>query len=394
MAQILLMLLRRVPIAYLPLRQAIRGLFRPRSATLSIIVTLGASLSVIFAIYLVEKNLNASFVHSFPPDSPNLFFLDIQPRQKADFETTVGLPAAYYPVVRARIVSINGAPIDRAGERRRRGDNLARTFNLTFRDGLLEDETVIEGNTLFNPDLPEVQVSILDTVTEMQPLTIGDRIVFRIQGVPISAVVSSIRSLTREGLSPYFYFVFPQNTLASAPHTIFTAMRVPPAAIAALRNRVSAVFPNVISVDVSQSAAELSKLMARLSVTVRFLAAFGILAGLLIIIGSVFSTRMARTREAVYYRILGARSRFVVEVFALENALLGSLGASMALLFAQIAAWWVSARIFRIVYRPFFLESLVAVGAASLLIMLVGLIPSTSVLKARPARFLGSRSNE
>jgi len=39
---------------------------------------LTAALSVIFSIYLIEQNLDQTFVRSYPPDAPNLFFMGIQ----------------------------------------------------------------------------------------------------------------------------------------------------------------------------------------------------------------------------------------------------------------------------------------------------------------------------
>ncbi|MCB0086999.1 MAG: FtsX-like permease family protein, partial [Caldilineaceae bacterium] len=76
-----LWLLRRRRVKQLALRQALRGLFRPRNGTRAIIITLAAALGVIFTIYLVEQNLDAAFVSSYPDDAPNVFFLDIQPDQ-------------------------------------------------------------------------------------------------------------------------------------------------------------------------------------------------------------------------------------------------------------------------------------------------------------------------
>ena len=98
-----------------------------------------------------------------------------------------GIPATYYPVVRGTITAVNDELIDREAERRKRGDNLAREFNLTYREGLLEDERIVTGKKLFRDDWPEAQVSVLDTVLKMKDMKIGDRISFRIQGVPIEA---------------------------------------------------------------------------------------------------------------------------------------------------------------------------------------------------------------
>ena len=86
----LLWLLKRMGRGPLALRQAVRGLFRTGNATRSTIITLSASLSLIFTIFLVEQNLDAAFVRSYPQNAPNLFFIDIQPDQVADFAETIG----------------------------------------------------------------------------------------------------------------------------------------------------------------------------------------------------------------------------------------------------------------------------------------------------------------
>ena len=66
--------LRGLSIRPLVIRQAIRSMFRKGAATQMIMVSLTTSLCVIFSIYLIEKNLDATFIKSFPQDSPNLFF--------------------------------------------------------------------------------------------------------------------------------------------------------------------------------------------------------------------------------------------------------------------------------------------------------------------------------
>ena len=65
-AEGLLRLARRLPVRALPLRQALRGLFRPGNATRPVIVTLAAALTVILTIGLLERTIDAQFVQSYP----------------------------------------------------------------------------------------------------------------------------------------------------------------------------------------------------------------------------------------------------------------------------------------------------------------------------------------
>jgi putative ABC transport system permease protein len=392
-AQLMLAAIKRRSFRGLALRQAARGLFRRGNATRSIMITLTASLTVIFANYLIEKNLDATFVQSYPKDAPNAFFVDIQPGQSDAFIQAIGGPVTLFPIVRARITTVNGQAIDRQKERQKRRDNLSRVFNLTYRQHLLEDETILQGKNLFRSDWPDQQVSVLDTVVAMHPMAIGDTISFKIQGVPLKARVSSIRTRTQSSFSPFFYFVFPEAVLKDAPQTLFAALKVPQQQLGALQGRIVAHFPNISVIDMTQSIAVFARLMNQLSVIIQSFSLFSIAAGLLILISAIYATRAERIVESVYYKILGAGNRFVLRVFALENALIGLLSAILGLILAQTGAFWVCSVKLDIGYHPFLLSSILMIAAAVLLVMVVGLTACRSIMGKRPVAYLREQTD-
>jgi putative ABC transport system permease protein len=394
LAAAVLFALKRSKMRSLLVRQAVNGLYRPKNATRPIIITLTASLAVIFAIYLIEQNLDANFIQSYPEDAPNVFFLDIQPVQLEAFSKTLAMPTQYYPIIRASILSVNGEKIDRRQERRRRGDNLGRTFNLTYRNYLLEDELIIDGDSLYRKDWGDLQVSVMDTVAEIRQMEIGDYITFKIQGVPLRAKISSIRSRTRESIRPFFYFVFPENTLRDAPQTIFTAVRVAGPQISALQTKIAEKFPNVSVIDTTALVKVFAAVVKKLSLIIRFFAAFSMVAGVFIILSSILATRYARIQEAVYYKVLGARTSFVVKVFTLENLILGLVSAALALLLAQVGGWLICWKILNISFQPFLFESILLVLATVALVVVVGLLPSISILRKKPVVFLREQTQE
>ena len=264
LAGTVLYLLKRLKVKVLIIRQAIRGLYRPKNATKPIIITLTASLSVIFSIYQIEQNLDTAFIQSYPAAAPNLFFLDILPAQMERFSDTLGMKVQYYPIIRARIQTINGEKINRQKERQRRSDNLARTFNLTYRNYLLEDEMIVKGSRLHNDDWGDLQVSVMDTVAKIKDMDVGDRITFNIQGVPLQARISSIRTRTRESIRPFFYFVFPEKTLRDAPPTKFTAVKLSKDRIPAKQKKNAPEFTNVSAMDVTQTQKNLIDVFIKL----------------------------------------------------------------------------------------------------------------------------------
>ena len=389
-----LKLLRNLRPGNLVLRQALKGLFRPQSATRAIIVTLAASLAVIFSITLVEKNLDATFVSSYPPDSPNVFFVDIQREQRNAFALELGRPAIFYPLVRGTVMQINDVAIDREQEHQKRGDNLGREFNLTYRDRLLDDERIIAGKSLYQKDRQGPQVSVLDTVIKMHDMKVGDRITFRIQGIPLEARISSIRTRTKASLQPFFYFVFQPEVLQDAPQTLFTALRIDKGQIPPLQNRIVTVFPNVSVIDVSETIAVFSKIMARLSTIVSFFTLFSVFAGILIIISSVFATRYTRIQEAVFYTILGARGRFVLMVFGVEGMFIGLASAAIALALAQTTGWIVCTYALDVDFHPFINTSLVMALLTMLMVVVVGLVAAIPILRHKPAAFLREQAEE
>jgi putative ABC transport system permease protein len=397
MTKTALVLCARITFPSLVFRQAWRSLLRPGNATGSIITTLAAALAVLLSIYLVEESLHTNYVASYPADAPNLFCIDIQSDQKEAFAGMIPVPAQFYPIVRARLLSINGKEIKRQEELRKRRDNLSREFNLTYRDTLLSDERILAGGELFRKDWQEkgaAQVSILDTVGDMGDMGLGDLLLFNIQGVPLEARVTSVRTRTRSKLYPYFYFVFPTPVLQDAPQTFFAALHVEKDSIAPLENRIVSRFPNISVINMAETASELGVLLRRLSDIVNFFAAFSILAGGLIIVSSVLATRMERIREAVYYKILGSGSRFVISLSVYENMLLGLFSSLFGVILAQAGSWALCHFLLDIPYHPQVPGSLFLIAVTVLLVIAVGLLSSITIVRQKPALFLREQGEE
>ncbi len=372
----------------LVVRQAIKGLFRQGGATKTIIITLTASLSVIFSIYLIEKNLDATFIRSYPEGAPNMIILDIQPSQKEAFTQMLDQKVRFYPLIRARILAINGETIKHDSERRRRRDNLSRVFNLTYQNSLLEYEKIIKGKGLFRKDWTEPQVSILDIVGDMRKMGIGDTIRFKIQGVPLEARISSIRTRIKESLTPFFYFVLQEKTLGAAPQTVFSTLRMENDKIGPLQTKIVNRFPNISVIDVSSAVQVFGRLLKRLSKIIRGFSILSMAAGVLILISAVFATRAQRITESVYYKILGAKKTFVFRVFTLENIFIGLLSGFLALIVSQVVAFLVCRSVFEIPYHLYLTSCLLMIGATLLLIITIGVISTKSILERKPITYL------
>ena len=400
LTQGVLLALRKHSPGSLDLRQAFRGLFRPNNATRAIIITLSASLSVIFSIYLIDRNLSATFIDSYPPNLPNAYFLDIQPEQKKEFAGLLPADADFYPIIRARLVSINDRKINRRKELEKKRDNLAREFNLTYREHLLGDEQMLVGETLFGSDQKEiagrgeVPVSVLDTVAEFGNIKVGDLLVFRIQGLPLRARVTSMRTRTESKVRPFFYFVFQDKVFKDAPQTIFSAARIDRQDLTEIQTFLAGRFPNISVIDIGSTIKVLSRIMHKMSSIIQFFTSFSILAGVLIIISSVYATRLTRVREAVYFKVLGAKTRFVTRVFTYENMIIALTCSLLASLISHIGSWLVCRHVFSIEYAVYLSATIGMVLMTLLLVVAVGLGASVTILRQKPITFLRDDDKE
>ena len=404
LTRLVLFLLKRRKIKPLGIRQAVRGLFRPRNATVEIIVTLAASLAVLFTIYLIQRNLDASFVQAYPEDAPNVILLDIQPDQREGVRQVLGAETEFIPIVRARIQEINGTAVvqqedstsnqDR-GPDPNRPPRLDAQFSLTYRETLTSNESLVQGKSMFSTENSgAAQVSINEALLQAYPFKFGDRIRFDIQGVTLDAVVTSVRGIKSEdtGMNPVFNFVLREQDLINAPQTIITTANIPETEVSDFQNRLVGLYPNITVINITDTINTLAKLLGDITIIIRFFMIFSIAAGMLIIISSVLATRFARIQESVYYKVLGAKQNFVLRVFALENVFIGFVSAFLALFLSQLASWLLITQVFELSYQANWGSSVLLMLFTVGLVTLVGLLASVSILQKKPIAFLRENS--
>jgi len=165
-------------------------------------------------------------------------------------------------------------------------------------------------------------------------------------------------------------------------------LRVPPEEVAQLENRVVNSYPNISPINVGESAAELGKLMERLTAMITFFASFSILAGGLILVSSILATRLARLEESVHYKILGADSGFVLQVFFLENLLLALLSGGAAVVVAELGSWALCRFFLDIPYQAHWFAGMVLLLATACLVVLLGLLSSLAIIRKKPGGYL------
>ena len=78
-----------------------------------------------------------------------------------------------------------------------------------------------------------------EDLAEEMGVTLGDRITWDVQGVPVYSVITSLRAVNWARFEPNFFVVFAPGALERAPHSLVTLARVPDAAARGRTPRLS-----------------------------------------------------------------------------------------------------------------------------------------------------------
>jgi putative ABC transport system permease protein len=386
-----------------PIRQGVSNLFRPQNQTVSVTVALGFGAFVIGTIVEVERSIREDLSLSFGGGRPNVLLFDVQ-RDQVEGVLALLPPAArpaadVTPLVTSRIAAINGIPPEELRSRsdreaRPEGWALRREYRNTYRarigpaeelvagrwwDGTAgsEDDTVVDPGGL-------ARVSLEEEIARSLRVTLGDTITWDVSGIRVPTVVTSLRRVNWEQLEPNFYAVLEPGVLDDAPQTVVLVARLEDdSQRAAFQRNLVGSFPNVSALDFSRVQEAIDAVLSRVRQAVGFLGAFSALAGVIVLIGALATSRVQRLREGALLKTLGARRPQILTVLLAEYVALGTLATASGLVLSVAAAALVVPSVFEMEYRVG-VPALAAIWLAVVtLTVVVGLLGSRELL-ARP----------
>ena len=392
-----------------PVRQGVSNLFRPRNQTVSVTLALGFGAFVIGTVGLVELSLTQAFTLEAGAGRWNLLLFDVQSDQRASVEAFVESrasgPLAVTPLVPSRLSAINGTPVETLLElpRGERPSSWAmrREYRHTYRAELTGSEIMVAGAWWDGSTADGVgeqaddatagvaRISMEADLAESLDVGLGDRVTWDFAGVPVESRITSLRTVDWARFETNFYVVFEPGTLEEAPQTAVVLARVEGERERAEMQRDLVLrFANVSVLDLSRLQQTIDEILQRANQGIRFLGIFSTVAGVLVLIGALSTSRYQRMRESALLKTLGATRRVVLQVLTVEYAVLGSLAAAAGLVLAIFAGWMMTAMVFEV---PFQLD-LARLGSVWLWItgvtVVVGLIGSRGVLTRPPLAVL------
>jgi putative ABC transport system permease protein len=419
-------------------RQGFANLYRPNNQTLILVVTIGLGTTFIGTLYFVQQLLIDKVKAAVGNSQGNMVLFDIQSDEvkgitalaKGEQLTVLeDLPVVTMRVMKMRGMTVEQAAVGRGrwewdgrgGDRgaggdsgrdagaRDRGiedsgakrvgrerDSLPRWIfenevRVTYRDSLLSTETLTAGRLgppVRSPQDP-VYIRMDEEYAKMLHLVVGDSILFDVQGLPISTVIGGLVKADWRRLQSTFSIVFPGGVLEQAPQFHVLVTRAPSVTVSArFQQAVVRAYPTVSVIDLQLVLQVLEDILGKIGFVIRFMAAFSILTGVVVLIASVLISKYQRIQESVLLRTLGASRRQVLVITLLEYFFLGGLaaavGISLSLAFSEVLARMSFESSLTVHWLPVLIIFISVCG----LTILIGLYNSRGVLNKPPLEIL------
>ncbi len=394
---------RSAPRMPLALRLAF-GQLGARSGVATLVMSvMGLALFLLLASQFVKDDLIAPILQARVGDGrPNLFLIDLQPPQMARAEALAkqftGHALQEAPVVRARLRSVAGKPVQdlpessgRDSDREPTRGQMFRTReqNLTWRSRLSASERVTAGAYWLQDDRPHAEWSLEEGFAKDIGAALGDELVFDVQGLEVKGRVTSLRRVNWQSLAPNFFIVAHPSLLKGAPSLSIAALEAPEAkGRQAFQSALARELPNVSVIDLTDVAARVDRVLDLVAQVARALAALMIASALLVLGASLLSSRLGRQRDLALLRSIGAKESLLLRSLAWEFGLLGGAAALTSGLLAWGGSWLYAKKVLDLPSSPHLGIALLLLGLASLLTLVVGFLGSWRALRAEPLAVL------
>lgn len=392
--RLLQLVVQRTPRLPIPLRHAMANLYRPGSQSRAVLIALGVGVMFTLTVYLIQSSVLDEIRRAAPPGAANVFFIDITAEQKDELLAIIGRhprverQPEMIAAVSSRLQAIDGVPVENRGlspgvtRRYRMARNISTEGQIPVGTEVVRGKWWESGNTMPSISISEDAARLL----RVQP---GSTMTWMAFGRQIEARVAAVHRSDGQRLRSMLEFHASPGALEGLPTVYYAAARVANSEIGSLQRATFARFPTVTVINVADILDRVQQVVDQIAVVVRFISAFAILAGAVILASSVAGSRFRRIRELAIFKTLGATRGRMAAMFSAEFFILGTVAGLIGSLLATAFTWMLLMQFFD--EAPFRFNGVavaLSVLATGLVACAAGWLASYRILEARPLEVL------
>jgi putative ABC transport system permease protein len=345
---------------------------------------------LILTVFLMQNAVLRDLQETLGKGLPNIFLIDIATDELEGVSSLIAKQPGVHgamerlPLVAARLLEVNGKTGDPLKDEKV-PRHLLQSVSLTWSDAVPVGIKVHAG-AWWLPGV-EGKVAVSEGLARRMHVSVGSTMVFIAQERRIPVTVAALYANDGQHVFARSEFVLSQRSLAHLPVVWYGAVHVDTAQIPQMQRALFAAYPTVTVINIADLLDTVAGVVHQVTLIVRFLAAFSILSGLVILASSVASTRFRRIREVVVLKTLGARRTRIAAVFGVEFTVLGLLAGVVGVFFANLLTFILLHRL-DVTYRVQWKAGIASAAGTALLAVFTGWLVSIRILGQRPLEVL------
>ena len=364
---------------------------RRRKQNVLQVMVFSVTIMSLLILTLLRTDLIDDWQGQLPENTPNHFMMNITESQINGIESFFaenGVDSnAFYPLISARVISVNGeipepeeelnadeerssitedaqsedegsrydqarSELDAAAgnseeaEEQGQGQVQGRLGRrqVTWADDLPPDNLITDG--AWWPEAVDAgYVSIEDEYAGWLDIEIGDRVEFEINQQTVFAEVSSFRSVRWDNMQPNFFIIFSPGTINHLGATfISTALMERDQKI--LLNDLVRLFPTMVVIEIDALIEQIQNIIAQVTSAIELISVLVLVCGALVLLACVNATLDERFHENAILRTLGAGKRLILSSLLIEFASIGALAGIIATIGAEGSLYYLQEEVF------------------------------------------------
>ncbi|RKF19725.1 FtsX-like permease family protein [Alginatibacterium sediminis] len=361
--------------------------------------TIAIQLSLV--VYVVQNDLIGQWQSQLPEGTPNHFVLNIDsdalPVVEQAFAAQGISDAPLYPMLRARLTSINDVDVAQGGDgvgeyvdpddgkqqEQRRGVgrelNLSATLELPYRNEIQQGQWLT--------DTSQNSASVELEFAERLGLKMGDKLKFLSGNQNFEVTISSIRSLDWSTMQPNFYVILSPDVIEQLNVSYMSAFFLEQNQQVWLSELLNQV-PTLIVIDVAAIIGQVNTVVGQISLAMRFVLVVVVLASLLVLLAQVQGSLEERRKQTVILRTIGASGALLRNAIFYEFFLLGAIAGLMAAISAQVIIALLQIWVLSMPLSINWMLWLVGPLSGGLLVAISGWLSTRSLLRLKPSQLV------
>jgi putative ABC transport system permease protein len=371
-------------------RHGLANLYRPGNQSAAVLAALGVGVMLILTVFLMQHGVIGEMKLTAGPNLPNIFLVDISSKELGGVKHLLAQQPSVWgdvetlPSVAGRIISVDGTAAEGL-KLKNYPKRLLQTVSLTWSNALPEGSTMVQGTWWDKDDGQSLVVT--EHIAQRLQLHLGSRIVFTSNGRTMQTNVVAIIRHNGQHVYSRSEFILTPRAMAGLPVVWYGAAHVDPREVGAVQRALFNAYPTVTVINIADVIETIQGVVQQITIVVRFLAAFSILAGAVILASSIASTQFRRVREVVVLKTLGAKRNHIAAVFSVEFIVLGLLAGLVGVIFANLLSRVLLHRL-DVAFHVEWLATAIALVGTAVLATVTGWAASFRILGQKPLQVL------